>query len=1068
MSKYDHELVIADKQTSFSKLLSHIQPDAIVLEFGCANGKMTKYLKEELDCKVYIVEIDEDAFSDASVYALNGVCGDIMRFEWLDTFTDISFDYVLFADVLEHLTDPASVIQKAVGLLKEAGEVLISVPNIAHSAVIINLINNKFEYKKIGLLDDTHIRFFTYASLQELLERCGLFPVLEDATYAAPSETEFKNNYSDIKGLADILMDRPYENVYQFIFKAVKKEYYYQNKDEIIVSKHIEESAAADRVCTIYLDTGSGFNDNEKLSLTFKPKENFFSLSFDLPPGVQAIRFDPVNDKTCVIKNLEVVSNNGLIAYENANGISMGNWDIFSNTGPQILISFKQANAHVIHISGTLYEYGFNMIPMLSKIVDAMREFKIQQSELQAVKRSYEDLTEVFDDLNSQYGQITTEHNELAAHCNAVTEERNALAAHCNAVTEERNALAAHYGVLTEQYHMFQQAFWWRVTKPARVLSMAIKRLLRSNSFTLQFYKILFYIRRFGVKATVLIIKNKISKKDILETQIPYSPLSAQELAKQKQAVFSKKIKFSILTPLYNTDKRFLMEMLASVKAQTYANWELCLADGSDQEHDYVEQICRQYAKKDKRILYKKSKDNKGISGNTNECFSMATGDYISFLDHDDLLTPDALYETMQAICEHSADFIYSDEDKTNEETSEYYEPHFKPDFAPDFLRANNYICHFVSVRREIVHTIGLLDPLLDGAQDFDFVLRAVEQAENILHIPKILYHWRAHRASTAANFGAKDYAIEAGIMAINRHLERLSLAGAAEKTKIPGIYRVRYKITGMPLVSIVIPNKDHVEDLDQCLQSIKSKSTYTNYEIIIVENNSTNEDTFQYYKDLGSEKNIKIAYYEGEFNYSKINNYGAKYANGAYIIFLNNDTEVITESWIEEMLMYAQREEVGIVGAKLYYPDLTVQHAGVVFTKDGNPHHLFRKLFTRDDYGYFARLQSVQNYGAVTGACLMIKKDLFFEIGGFYEELVVAFNDIDLCMRVREKGFLIVWTPFSELYHHEMKSRGADDTPKKRERHTHEIALFNSRWSGVLKKGDPYYNINLNILWED
>jgi len=571
--------------------------------------------------------------------------------------------------------------------------------------------------------------------------------------------------------------------------------------------------------------------------------------------------------------------------------------------------------------------------------------------------------------------------------------------------------------------------------------------------------KVIHSIKAHGVKATLIKIRERLRRKHPLLSVPVQAQLTPEELESQRNTVFPRRITFSIITPLYNTPLNYLREMLASVCAQTYADWELCLADGSDAAHRDVGAAVKQYAKQDKRIRYIKLSENNGIAGNTNACINMAAGEYIAFLDHDDLLTADALYENMKVICGEGADFIFSDEDKTDETASRFFEPHFKPGFSPDYLRSNNYICHLAVVSKEVADKIGLLDTAYNGAQDFDFVLRATEKAEKICHIPKILYHWRIHAASTASDIANKAYAIDAGRRAIDAHLTRMNLAGNAEETKYPGWCRVRYALLSKPLVSIVIPSKDHTADLSACLRSIQTKSTYENFEIIVAENNSEDPKTFAFYDKI-KDARVRVIRYEGPFNFSKINNFAAGHANGEYLLFLNNDTEVLSPGWLEEMLMYAQRPDVGAVGAKLCYKDLTVQHAGVVVTalKDSAAHHVF--VGTHKDYhGYFGRLAVAQNYSAVTGACLMTAKRVFKKLNGFDESLAVNFNDIDYCLRAIDEGLRVVWTPFAELFHYESKSRGSGDT----ERLFKESAAFSEKWVKYAETGDPFYNPNFD-----
>lgn len=531
---------------------------------------------------------------------------------------------------------------------------------------------------------------------------------------------------------------------------------------------------------------------------------------------------------------------------------------------------------------------------------------------------------------------------------------------------------------------------------------------------------------------------------------------------------FEKNIKFSVLVPLYNTHLKYLQEMIDSVKNQTYKNWELCLADGSDNEHLEVGEYVKKLALSDSRIVYKKLDKNLGISENTNACIDISSGDYIALFDHDDLLHPSALYRVMKEI-ENGADFVYTDEATfTGKNPADILFAHFKADFAPDTLRSYNYICHLSVFSRELLEKVGKFRKECDGSQDYDMILRLTEKAEKIVHIPEILYFWRGHKDSTAQDIGSKPYIIGAAHKALSDHLKRQSLKGEVLDSKVPSTYRIKYDIKDKPLVSIIIANKDEASSLDTCISSIFEKSTYRNFEIIIVENNSTEEETFAYYEEIKKlHQNIKIVVWNDKFNYSKINNFGFDNVSGEYVILLNNDVEIISENWIEEMLMYAQRSDVGAVGAMLYYPDDTIQHAGVILGIGGVAGHS-HKNFKRGDYGYMTRAAIVQNLSAVTFACVMMPSKVFEEVSGLDEKFEVAFNDIDMCMRIRKVGYLIVFTPYAELYHYESKSRGPEDTPQKIKRFNSEIDRFQKRWGRELEEGDPYYNPNLTLTRND
>lgn len=561
----------------------------------------------------------------------------------------------------------------------------------------------------------------------------------------------------------------------------------------------------------------------------------------------------------------------------------------------------------------------------------------------------------------------------------------------------------------------------------------------------------------------------KIEKKAMQRYGLQSFPDST-EAERQKEQRFPRMIKFSILVPLYNTPENFLREMIDSVMAQTYENWELCLADGSDAEHGYVRNIVEEYQKKDGRgrIIYEKLEKNEGISGNTNRCLAMSTGEYIGLFDHDDILHPSVLYEYIKAINEKNADYLYCDETTFKSgDINHMLTMHFKPDYAVDNLRANNYICHFSVFDRKLLDGTELFRSRFDGSQDHDMILRLTDRAEHVVHVPRLMYYWRSHPGSTASDINAKPYAIESAKGAVADHLKRHGFEHfqITSTRAFETIFKIRYQITGSPKISIIIANKDHVSDLKRCITSVIEKSTYENYEIIVVENNSTEADTFACYEELKENERIKVVVFEGGFNYSAVNNLGAANASGEYLLLLNNDTQVITVNWIEEMLMYAQRDDIGAVGAKLYYADKTIQHAGVVLALGahrtaGHSHYGQH----RDNLGYMGRLCYAQNVSAVTGACLLVKKSLFDSVGGLDESFAVSLNDVDFCLKLRQRGYLNVFTPFAELYHYESVSRGLDDRGGKAERYNEESERFRKKWKEVLEAGDPYYNPNFSL----
>ena len=574
------------------------------------------------------------------------------------------------------------------------------------------------------------------------------------------------------------------------------------------------------------------------------------------------------------------------------------------------------------------------------------------------------------------------------------------------------------------------------------------------------------YLKHYGVRGFYARLLERFEEREV-EYQEWYekNKPSEEELARQRKKKWKEPVTISVLVPAYRTPEVFLRQMIESVLNQTYPHLELCIADGSG-ENISVEKVVKEYQAKDQRVRYQRLEKNEGIAGNTNAAIRMATGDYLALFDHDDLLAPNALFEVASTIEKDKADVVYTDEDKVTSDLKEHFQPHFKPDFNPDLLCSNNYICHLFVVKRSLALKLGGQDPAYDGAQDYDFIFRCTEEAEKIVHIAKILYHWRVHQASTADNPTSKMYAFDAGKRAIEAHLQRIGAKAEVSHTKDLGFYRVKYQVQGNPKVSIVIPNKDEKETLKKCLESIWQKTTYSNNEIILVENNSTTREIRDYYQELDGKNGVRVVYWDKEFNYSAINNFGISYAKGEYILCLNNDITVISPEWMEELLANCQRPEVGIVGARLYYPDNTIQHAGIVLGMGGCAGSLFVGL-ARSRGGYLHKAALQQDLSAVTAACFMVKKEAFEKVGGFEEKLAVAFNDVDFCLKVRHAGYLVVYDPYAELYHHESKTRGYENTEAKKRRFQEEIEYMRCHWMPDILR-DPYYNENLSLKASD
>ena len=520
---------------------------------------------------------------------------------------------------------------------------------------------------------------------------------------------------------------------------------------------------------------------------------------------------------------------------------------------------------------------------------------------------------------------------------------------------------------------------------------------------------------------------------------------SKRNYKKQESYKFNKNIKFSILVPLYNTPEIFLKEMIGSVLFQTYKNWELCLADGSDSEHNYVEKICKEIAEKDQRIKYQKLEKNGGISKNTNVCIDMATGDYISLFDHDDLLHPCALFETMKAITETDSDFIYTDEAVfQSPNVHKINDTMFKPDYSLYYFNNINYICHFSSFKKELLNKVGYYNSEMDGAQDFDLFLRISEKTSKIYHIQKCLYYWRASSTSTAGGLSSKNYALNAGRLALQKHFERMNIPAEVYVDKKTNLYRVNYFLEKKPLVSVIIINKDDRKTKDY-ISSLCEFTTYENFEVILVNTKETD-------LTLSSDEKVKSILCNQFSDTSMILNYAAEKSNGDYFIFLDSNLKVLTNNWIEELLMFAQFNNVGAVGGKFSYKN-KINNAGIIIAKDGSIKKSHYN-FGADENGYAYRLSTVQNYNAVIDECMMISRKCFEQFNGFTESYKNSLYDIDLCLRMRKEGYLLVWTPFVEFSY----SKRNKKIQNKKEKNQ-----FKTEWKKVFEKCDIYYNPNLS-----
>ena len=1107
MSNYDADLDM-NTRNSLSLIINRVAKNSTVLEFGPANGRMTKYLKETLGCTVYAVELDEESAKDAAEFCEEILVGDIEKFQWLTKYQEIEFDYIIFADVLEHLYRPETVLKKAKTLLKTDGSVVMSLPNIAHNAIIMDLINDKFTYRKTGLLDNTHIRFFTKNTLEELITSCGLEIAFETASYAEPHNTEFNNSYADLdSSIALLLSEREFGEAYQFIFEAKHN------------ASDLEMDFLQKDMASLYIDTGKGFNELEKVTTIFSSQSDKvirFTLDTEVH-DVKAIRIDPLEMALSLkIENI-IINGADEINKLTQNGVTIGN-NVFKflDNDPQLLIDFDEpvilANVAVKYeyliknhtVKDEKIELQANDIADLHQVVadrdgqiqdkDTHIENQAQQIQSLRLKNRIKRLLGMYQstslfrkELPNNFPKHFDSKGYLKANPDVATEIgkgtlKSGLVHFCNDGFDEvlrgdRKLLESlpfyndenYKSIRTDVTQAIEEGSF-KFSHYVHYLQFGHKEILKQNKWKAFKYiknnpssvKLgLKVLRSQGIKALIQKIKqvNRLPST-LIDNVYKYIEPELSDEIKSEIEGFTKKPLISIIMPVYNVDPKWLDLAIKSIEKQWYENWELCIVDDKSTNKKTVDFL---KAINSTKIKVKQLKQNGNISMASNEALSLTSGEYIALMDNDDELTPDALYEVVKAINKFGSEFIYSDEDKL-EMNGSFSDPHFKPDFAPDMFLSQNYLSHLGVIKKELIDKVKGFTVGLEGAQDYDLYLKVLEQTNKIHHIQKVLYHWRKIPGSTAAEFGDKSYAQEAGRQSLENAIKRRKIEGSVEDGIVAGTYKVNYTITGEPLVSIIIPFKDKPELLTLCIESILDKTTYQNWEIIGISNNSEEKATFTEMKRLQALDNrIHFHEYNIPFNYSAINNFAVnEYAKGEHVLLLNNDIEIITPEWIESMLQYSQREGVGVVGAKLYYPNDAIQHAGVIIGISGLAGHS-HKYFSRSETGYFSRLNLIQNFSAVTAACLLVKRSLFKEVSGLNEqELKVAFNDVDFCLRIREKGYLNIFTPYCEAYHHESISRGLEDTAEKKMRFKSEVEYMQKRHKKILLDGDPFYNPNL------
>ncbi|MGR9052553.1 MAG: glycosyltransferase [Gammaproteobacteria bacterium] len=990
--KYDFDIDMAEENSSHAKLLERIQPGSSVLELGCATGYLSDILTHLRGCRVVGVEIDPDAAERARAHCEQVVVADLDNDDLKDRLAGRSFDVILCADVLEHLKDPAKTLKSLTPLLAPEGRLLASVPNVAHASIRLELLQGHFDYEKLGLLDDTHLHFYTRDGLVNMLMEAGFVCYDIDYTLHDMADEAIAEHLSAM-GLAATkqALDRFHTEeaaAYQFIVEARPAHPdVLKHRAPILQPKPLASS----------------------VDVYGKKQERIVNLEQQL-----ALMTEHAKHLERHVQQLE----------QNVEGLTVHN---------------DNRQRHIEQLSLTVAQY--------KKEIEALNVHNDnRQRHIDALAEKYNALVQQHDVLAARFQSLQSDASDMETRLRAAV----VLAEQFQPLSEHNRQLQAHIDHLQAILDRLNGRFLFRSLRFVKRRLSALRRALVFKRVTAAVHDVNDY-RLWVERYATLTKQDLVSMKDDIAKQ-PHWP------------------KIALLMPVFNTRKELLIDALESVLGQVYPYWELCIADDcSDQAH--VKNILKRYVAKDARIKTVFRQSNGHISAASNSALELVEADYVALLDHDDVLSPDALYRIGLAIKQHpEAELIYSDEDKLDSD-GHRYAPYFKPDWNPDLLTSHNFICHLGVYRTEMIKAVGGFRSEFDGAQDYDLALRCVERIEpaRIIHIPRVLYHWRAAEGSTANGIHEKPYAVDAMQAVMREALARRGLdADVLTHERLPGALRVRYKLPARPpKVTMVIPTRNGFTLVKRCIESILERTDYPDYEIILVDNGSDDIVAVRYFRELARNERIRVIRDDSPFNYAAINNRAAALANGEVIALLNNDLEVINDDWLAEMVALAVRDETGAVGAKLLYPNDTLQHCGVIVGLGGVAGHS-HKHFPKDHPGFCGRLLLTQNLSAVTAACLVVKKSVFDAVGGFDEEhLTVAFNDVDLCLRIREQGYWNVWTPYAQMYHYESASRGYEDTPEKQARFSKEIEYMKTRWGDSLLQ-DPAYNPNLTLDRED
>jgi GT2 family glycosyltransferase/2-polyprenyl-3-methyl-5-hydroxy-6-metoxy-1,4-benzoquinol methylase/uncharacterized protein YukE len=1051
MSKYNTSIDIG-KRKSISITAKSISPSSKVLEFGPAYGDLTKYLKDELGCYMAIVEIDENSGKVASQYADNFLIGeeqgDIEKFIWCDHFKGMLFDYIILNDVLEHLLDPGEVLLRAKELLSADGSILVTIPNIAHNSVLIGLINDDFKYTELGLLDNTHIRFFTRKTFLEMSSEAGFIPTKERAIYSRVGTNEVEYDYSSVnKNFSKELKRRDLGEVYQYYFELKNRDGVVSNAIEREIFQNYYNSFF-EASCFIKTDSCDVYRETMSLKKYFNPDSG--RIEFDLSgiSYIAELRLDPI-ESNCIIKGarffvenkdrtvkIDPVGTNALLQIKND--------FVFTSIDPQFYFDFKKIfDPKRIFVEFDCLDYDIE-----EEGFTAYKQADFFRKSVEELNRTVEELNRNVEELNITLEELNRNINERD---NQITEFENVIAERDKQINEIIAERDTHISALYNSTS-------WKITKPVRFFSRRFKKVFSATGSLPP---------NINPNTEHVSLSHDVScfdRNDYSEWIRRYDTITdeARDTMRGRVDNFLQRPLISVLMPIVDPNSAWLVEAIDSVLAQVYMNWELCVAvDASAEENVRLSLECY---KDDPRIksIYQ---EDLNVTTALKMALELVNGEYTALFNQNDILAEHALFWVVETINRKpEVRLLYSDEDKLDEQ-GRRIEPYFKCDWNVDLFYSNNIVRHLSVFETSLIHALGGFREGFEGAHDYDLALRCIEHIESskIAHVPRILYHYRQH----ATDASTRASALVVGKKALDGHFKRIGLQCDVELLDF-GMYRIRYSLPEeAPLVSIVIPTRNGFKLIQRCIDSILTKTGYDNYEIIIIDNASDDADTICYFERLKNDPRVFIMRDERPFNYSVLNNDAVKKAKGDLICLLNNDIEIISNDWLSEMVSFAVQPGVGAVGARLWYPSETLQHGGVITGICGMAAHSHKNL-PRNSIGYFGRANIIQGLSAVTGACLLIKKKIYEEVGGLNEtDLQIALNDVDFCLKVRSAGYRNIWTPYAELYHYESATRGYEDTAEKKSRFGKEIEYLRNVWGDTLLV-DPAYSPNLTLEYDD